>query len=223
MNYIQFSRSYNAAQLQAELTGVLKEEWPLHFNTRDFNGDWRSISLRSVSGESNDIYAHPDGVYKNTAVLERMPYVKEILDSWECEKEAVRLLSLAPGSLIKPHKDPGCGYADGLFRIHIPIVTNRDVYFTIEEEQLHLKAGECWYMDFSATHSIVNNGATARVHLIIDGIRNSWTDQLFGAHGYNLSMKKTHDDATKARMIAELEKMDTETARNLIASLKAEK
>jgi quercetin dioxygenase-like cupin family protein len=179
--------------------------------------------LRSVSGESNDIYAHPDGVYKNTAVLERMPYVKEILDSWECEKESVRLLSLAPGSLIKPHKDPGCGYADGLFRIHIPIVTNPGVFFTIEEEQLHLKAGECWYMDFSATHSIVNNGTTARVHLIIDGIRNCWTDQLFAAHGYNLSAKKTHDDATKAMMIAELEKMDTETARNLIASLKAEK
>jgi quercetin dioxygenase-like cupin family protein len=223
MNYIQFSEFYDIDRLQAELAGVLKEEWPLHFNTRDFNGDWRSISLRSASGESNDIYAHPSNAgYKDTPVLKLMPYVKEILDSWECEKESVRLLSLAPGSLIKPHKDPGCGYADGIFRIHIPIVTNPFVYFTINGMQLHLKAGECWYMDFSTTHSIVNNGDTARVHIIIDGIRNSWTDQLFDAHGYNLGAKKM-DAAVKARMIAELERMDTDTARNLIASLKAEK
>jgi len=221
MNYIQFSASYNVAQLQAELAGVLQEEWPLHFNTRDFNGDWRSISLRSASGESNDIYAHPDAQYKDTPVLTRMPYVKEILDSWACEKESVRLLSLAPGSVINPHKDPGCGYMDGLFRVHIPIITNPAVFFTIDGTQLHLKAGECWYMDFSTTHSIVNNGDTARVHLIIDGIRNSWTDNLFAAHGYDLSPKKM-DAAMKAQMIAELERMDTDTARNLIASLKAE-
>jgi quercetin dioxygenase-like cupin family protein len=222
MNYIQFSESYDVDRLQAELAGVLKEEWPLHFNTRDFNGDWRSISLRSVSGASNDIYAHPDGEYKDTPVLTLMPYIKEMLDSWECEKESVRLLSLAPGSVIKPHKDLGCGYADGIFRIHIPIVTNPLVYFTINDAQLHLKAGECWYMDFSTTHSIVNNGDTARVHLIIDGIRNNWTDQLFAAHGYDLADKKM-DAGVKAQMIAELERMDTDTARNLIASLKAGK
>jgi quercetin dioxygenase-like cupin family protein len=220
MKYIQFSESYDVEKLCAELAGVLKEEWPLHFNTRDYNGDWRSISLRSISGQSNDIVAHPNSTYKNTPVLERMPYIQQILASWECEQEAVRLLSLAPGSVIKPHKDPGCGYSDGQFRIHIPIITNPGVHFTIEDEQLHLAAGECWYLDFSATHSIVNNGSTARVHLIIDGIRNSWTDQLFAAHGY--AEKKGYDAATKAQMIAELERMDTDTARNLIASLKAE-
>ncbi|SFD63636.1 Cupin domain protein [Chitinophaga sp. CF118] len=226
MNYIKFSVSYNENRLCTELEGVLKEKWPLHFNTRDFNGDWRSISLRSASGESNDIYAHANGAYKNTPVLARMPYVKEILDAWNCEKEAIRLLSLAPGSVIKPHKDPGCAYRDGTFRIHIPIITNPGVYFTIADEKLQLLAGECWYMDFSAMHSIVNLGNTSRVHLIMDGIRNSWTDRLFAAHGYNLSEKSTtesYDAATKARMIEELEKMNTEAARNLIAGLKGEK
>lgn len=226
MNYIKFSRSYHTEKLQAELTEVLKEEWPLHFNTKDFNGDWRSISLRSASGQSNDIYAHPDGIYQDTAILGLMPYVREILDSWECEKEAVRLLSLAPGSLIKPHKDQGCNYADGQFRIHIPIVTNPDVYFTIEDEKLHLAPGECWYMNFSATHSIVNAGTTSRVHLIIDGIRNNWTDQHFAGHGYNLIEKPaetTYDEATRNGMIRELEQMNTETARHLIAQLRGEK
>lgn len=187
MNHIKFTQSYDANRLQSELDHVQKQEWPLHFNTRDYNGDWRIISLRSASGASNDITAHPNSVYKDTPALSLMPYIKQILTEWQCEKESVRFLSLAPGSRINPHKDHGCTYDDGQFRIHIPVITNSEVFFTIEEERLHLAAGECWYMNFSKTHSIVNDGATARVHLIIDCIRNSWTDQLFTAHGYKLS------------------------------------
>jgi len=223
MNYIRFSYTYDKDKLSTELKNVLQQDWSLHFNSKDFNGDWRSISLRSATGKSNDIYAQANVGYKDTPVLEMMPYVRGILDGWQCEKEAVRLLSLAPGSEIKPHKDMGCGYSDGNFRIHIPIITNPEVYFTIEDETLHLQAGECWYMDFSKTHSIVNHGHTARVHLIMDCIRNEWTDQLFAAHGFDITRKEpAYDAATKARMIEELEKIDTEAARNIIASLKAE-
>lgn len=222
MNYIRFSYTYDKDKLSTELKDVLQQDWSLHFNSKDFNGDWRSISLRSATGKSNDIYAQANVGYKDTPVLEMMPYVRGILDSWQCEKEAVRLLSLAPGSEIKPHKDMGCGYRDGNFRIHIPIITNPDVYFTVEDETLHLQAGECWYMDFSLTHSIVNHGNTARVHLIMDCIRNEWTDRLFAAQGFDLSEKEpSYDAATKARMIEELEKLDTDVARNIIASLKA--
>ncbi|PSL48036.1 quercetin dioxygenase-like cupin family protein [Chitinophaga niastensis] len=226
MNYIKFAIFYDVKKLCADLDEVLKEEWPAHFNTKDFNGDWRSISLRSASGNSHDIYAHSGETYKNTPALNRMPYAKKIIDSWHCDKESIRLLSLAPGSIIKPHRDPGCAYSDGSFRIHIPVLTNQGVYFTIEEEQLHLKAGECWYIDFSNTHSIVNEGNTSRVHLIIDGIRNEWTDKLFAEHGYQLTEKDlpaSYDAATNARIIEELEKMNTETARDLIAKLKAGK
>lgn len=226
MNYIKFAASYDAAQLNAELQEVLNEEWPPHFNTKDFNGDWRSISLRSASGSSNDIYALPSQTFQNTPVLDKVPYIKQIIDSWHCELEAVRLLALAPGSFIKPHQDPGCGYHDGFFRIHIPIVTNPGVRFTIDGDELHLKAGECWYMDFSRTHSIINEGATTRVHIIIDGIRNEWTDKLFAEHGYDLAekdLKPGYDEATVANMIAELEKMDTDTARDLITGLKTGK
>ncbi|SFO50753.1 Aspartyl/Asparaginyl beta-hydroxylase [Chitinophaga sp. YR627] len=225
MNYIRFSSTYNHQQLCAELENILQQDWPLHFNTRDFNGEWRSISLRSASGNSQDILAHPDAQYQDTPVLAMMPYAKEIIDSWQCEKEAVRLLSLSPGSEIKPHKDPGCGYQDGVFRIHIPIMTNPEVYFMLEEEKLRLQPGECWYMDFSCTHAIVNKGYTARVHLIIDCIRNEWSDQLFAAHGYDIAATRKSpqmDPATRAAMIAELERMDTDTARALIARLKAE-
>ena len=74
-------------------------------------------------------------------------------------------------------------------------------------------------MDFSTTHSIVNDGKSDRVHLIIDGIRNSWTDQLFEQHGYHINDRQ-YDDLTQAGMIAELERMNTDVARAIIVNLK---
>jgi len=218
--HIKFSHNYDPLRMQEELNSCLKHEWPLHFKTSDFEGSWKSISLRSASGAMNDILAHPEiNGYQDTPLLAKTPYIKSIIDSWKCDKEAVRLLSLAPGSRIKPHKDYGCSYKSGFFRIHVPLLTNEGVYFTIGDERLQLQEGECWYMDFSATHSIVNEGRSDRVHLIIDGIRNSWTDELFEQHGYHINDRQ-YDDNTKAGMIAELERMDTDVARAIIANLK---
>lgn len=222
--HIKFNFQYDCKQLQQELDNCLQREWPLHFNSKDFNGDWRSISLRSKSGKANDIYAHAgQGIYQDTPLLTETPYIKEIIDSWKCEKEAIRLLALAPGSIIKPHRDPGCAYKDGVLRIHIPVVTNPGVRFTINNHNLRLLEGECWYMDFSSTHSIVNEGTSTRVHLIIDGIRNDWTDRLFEKHGYKIADEpkaNEFDEETRNKIIAELELQDTDTARSIIASLK---
>lgn len=222
--HLKFPVSYNVDLLQKELKSCFEQEWPKHFNTRDFDGDWRSISLRSASGSSNDIYAHSNNSeYQDTDLLAKTPYIKGILDSWKCDKESIRLLALTPGSIIKPHKDLGCAYKDGSFRIHIPVMTNPGVLFTINDDQLNLKEGECWYMDFSQTHSIVNLGETNRVHLIIDGIRNEWTDRFFEQHGYPISEEsigQVYDDETKAKIIEALELMNTDASRALIATMK---
>lgn len=225
--HIKFALNYDVQRLQQELDSCLEQEWPLHFNTRDFDGTWKSISLRSASGSATDISAHPNlSTYRDTPLLAKTPYIKEILDSWQCEKEIVRLLALSPGSHIKPHRDMGCAYKDGSFRIHIPIVSNPEVYFTIENQQLQLKAGECWYMDFSKTHDIANQGKTTRVHLIIDALRNDWTDRLFEAHDYPVSVdrvKNDYDEDTITKMIAQLTLMNTPTADALIANLRNKK
>ena len=222
--HIKFTFQYDCKQLQQELDYCLQREWPLHFNSQDFNGDWRSISLRSISGNTSDIYAHTgQGAYQDTPLMAESPYIKEIIDSWKCEKETIRLLALSPGSIIKPHRDPGCAYKDGVLRIHIPVVTNSGVKFTVNNEELRLNEGECWYMDFSSTHSIVNEGLSTRVHLIIDAIRNEWTDQLFEKHGYEIAKEpkaNEFDEETRNKIIAELERQDTDVARGIIASLK---
>lgn len=224
LRYIQFNQGYNVTLLKAELSIALQQDWVNHFNKKDYEGSWQSISLRSASGKEQDISANY-GIdkYEDTPLLNRLPYIKSIIEQWKCPKEAIRLLALHPGAEIKPHRDRGCNYKEGVLRIHIPIQTNSRLKFMVGDEQLKLEEGSCWYINFDQTHSIINEGENIRVHLVIDALRNEWTDTLFEANGYHLAEEnqvKAQDRDTTLKMIAELEQMDTPAAKELVAQLK---
>ena len=198
-----------------------------HFNKNDYSGDWTSIALRSQNGEMDNIFALPQGEkkYKDTVLLEKCVYFREIVDSFECEKESIRLLNLKPGSVIKEHTDYNLGYEDGVFRIHIPIATNEGVHFFINSEEVKMLPSECWYGNFNLLHSVRNEGKTDRIHLVMDCIRNDWSDKLFTECGYNFNAEKSafeYSRETKMQMIAQLKLMDTETSRTMVAQLQSE-
>lgn len=218
--------SFDAAMLLNDLSICLQGEWPLHFNTKDYAGNWRSISLRSASGKHDDIYSVPSvSSYTNTSLLDKCPFFMSIINSFQCELETVRLLNLSPGSIIREHRDPGAGYEHGYFRIHIPITTDEGVLFKVGGELLRMNPGECWYADFDMPHSVEHKGTKERIHMVIDGIRNQWSDKLFAESGYDFEeekRRKDYDNVTKAKMIEELSFMNTDVSRALIAQLKAE-
>lgn len=224
MVYHKFSYQFDINKLNFDLHLCLQNEWIKHFNKKDFEGNWTSFSLRSISGKESDILATPNATFLNTPTLEKCTYFKEIIDSFECEKEAVRLLCLYPNSQIKEHKDQSAGYSDGFFRIHIPIQTNENVVFKVNGEKLVMHSGECWYADFNLPHFVENNGETDRIHLVIDCMRNDWSDKLFASIGYDFEKEKSdkYDTKTKLMMIEQLAKMNTETAEKLIIQLKNE-
>jgi hypothetical protein len=216
---IKFDKKYDSTILAAELNSVFNDEWINHFNTKDFNGKWKSIALRSATGNADDIIANYTPVFKDTPLLAKLPYINIILQEWKCEKETVRFMALYPDSEIKPHRDLGCSYTEGNFRLHIPILTNEAVDFVVDGINHKLQPGDCWYMDFSKVHSVKNAGETVRVHLVIDCLRNQWSDELFSEFGYVEEGKRMPVEQVK-EMIAQLESHQTETAENLIAQLK---
>ena len=62
-----------------------------------------------------------------------------------------------------------------------PIVTNDDVDFRLNGTRVVLRAGECWYLRLSAPHSVVNDGPSDRVHLVVDTRVNDWLTRLLEA------------------------------------------
>lgn len=84
------------------------------------------------------------------------------------------LVKLTSGKSIRPHIDVvGFSLVIGR-RIHIPIQTNDDCFFTVGDDRKNLKLGEVWEINNDKKmHSVENFGQTDRIHLIIDWIEES--------------------------------------------------
>lgn len=77
------------------------------------------------------------------------------------------IVKLLPDSDIIPHSDES-NYLGAVRRHHIPLKTNKDVLFHIEDESINMKVGECWEINNSRVHHVTNNSDEDRIHLIID-------------------------------------------------------
>lgn len=224
VRYIKFSLHFDSQHLKEDVQKVMNTNWIAHYNQNDYEGKWTSIALMSITGKSDSIYAFnfDSKEIVATEALELCEYFKEILNSLHFEKAAVRLLNLAAGAQIKPHSDHCLGYEDGYFRLHIPIITNPDLIFILDGQRLIMKEGECWYINANFTHSVVNNGNEDRIHLVIDGIRNDWSDKLFFEnHAENQFQKPVPemDEKTKQQVIEQLKLMNTDVANAMIEKL----
>ena len=219
-NYIKFNTQYDVSKLLAELEICLQKKWVDYFNTARYTGTWNFLPLfnRRNSQETSDSLIF-EVEEKHSVCISQLPYIQSITDFWQCKLDSVRLMALYPESHIKPSQDIGGCYSDGVFRLQIPIKTNENLVFTVEGERLHLSAGECWYIDISKVHEVCNRGTESVVHLIIEGIRNKFTDQIFSDYGMNVNTESNYSEDSKKLMISELNRINTETARDIIKHL----
>jgi len=84
-----------------------------------------------------------------------------------CDFTAIILL-LPAGAKIEPHVDQGRWFRLA-HRIHVPLVTNPDVEFRVGGDCVSMKVGKAYEIDnANKIHAVANNGATDRVHLVVD-------------------------------------------------------
>jgi hypothetical protein len=217
---------FDADLLHADLLKCMKYEFLKNYIPQNYDGKDYILSLRSIEGRLNMVSAMPDNLenYKDTIALEQCHYFQQVIAKFNCQKEAIRLMNLPPGKIINTHTDPDCGYEDGVFRIHIPIMTNDKVYFVLNDQTLSMKAGEVWYTNVNLPHSVANNGQSNRVHLVIDCVRNKWSDKLFKAIGYDFHQERELEESmTKnevLRIIEELEIQNSKESRLFLKQFK---
>jgi hypothetical protein len=126
------------------------------------------------------IYSDPGrSDFVDTAMLAGSPYFRAVLGRFACPPHSVRLMRLAPGSLIKEHHDNDLSFEQGMLRIHIPVLTNDDVDFRLNGSRVAMPAGSSWYLRLSDPHSMANRGSTDRVHLVVEAVVNGWVAALF--------------------------------------------
>lgn len=169
-------------RLAADMAAIASAGWIAHFVTQNYDGDWSVIPLRGPAGARHPIrmiYSDPNCTeFADTPMLAAAPYLREVLAAFACPLLAVRLMRLAPGSLIKEHRDHDLRFEDGTVRIHVPVVTNDGVDFRLNGTRCVMPAGSSWYLRLSDPHSVANRGPSDRVHLVIDATVNGWIEAL---------------------------------------------
>lgn len=162
-----------------------------HYSNYNKDKSWSALSLRGYSSdpsfitkpiEMSDAWQEEnkdkDFHMQDTELFNQFQEVRELLKNYGDKIHRVRFMRLKPGGgELERHTDqvdPDSGGTKGkLARIHFPIKTNDKVEFTVWDtkgnpQKIHMKKGECWFLDTRKPHMAVNGGDEERIHLVVD-------------------------------------------------------
>lgn len=170
--------AFDPARMAADLAQIPEADWIAHFVPDNYEGGWSVIPLRCAAGAVHPILmaaSNPTATeFEDTPWLARAPYLREVLSAFHCPSQSVRLMRLDPNSRIKPHTDFDLSAELGTARLHVPITTNPDVDFRLNDRTVTMEPGSTWYLRLFDEHSVTNRGQSARVHLVIDCTVDAW-------------------------------------------------
>lgn len=165
-------------RLAKDLSSAAEFEYSYAYSNYICGGPWRSCMLWSVGGDTGSglvtEYDH-DRASSKTPCADEVPYLMEVIEHTFdlTHLNFVRLALLSPGSVIIPHKDllelnRISDPQRNAHRVHVPLRTDADCYFTQDNIVYRMKAGEIWFFDSSTEHSAACFSGTDRLHLMLD-------------------------------------------------------
>ena len=160
---LQLPIRFDAERLAAEVNGLPKSAWLPH--PTGYVGN-EAVPLVSPGGTPNDGF---DGPMEPTEALRQCAYIMDLMAELGCVWGRSRLMGLAAGADVPIHIDVHYHWRTHR-RLHIPVITNPGVLFTVNDETVHMEAGDCWLFDSFSLHKVQNKGSERRIHLVLDTV-----------------------------------------------------
>jgi hypothetical protein len=137
---------------------------PVHVQTRSIIFEW--IDDRWQPGQRAEVIHSDCGL---PALTEAVYACAEKLHAPYRDGKIIRLLlaELVPRGKITPHRDGGAGTVL-VHRLHLPVLTNPDVRFFIDDVSHYLEPGVAYEFDNTRRHAVDNDSDQPRVHLMCD-------------------------------------------------------
>lgn len=146
------------------------------------------IMLWAPGGDNGDgiIKHYDDGRASGVTEYGRqLPYLVQIME----ESLSVRHLRFArlaalTSNVLVPHRDyvefdtAAATDKRPAHRLHIPLITFPDCYFSDDNVVFQMAAGEVWFLDVTKVHSAANLSDELRLHLIVDFVDTEDHDEL---------------------------------------------
>ncbi len=180
----RYPMKFDLARLRNELKQLETSEWVRHYDPTQ-PGGWTTIPMRSIGGKTDgpDSIRHgPYPEYRNTPILDSVPYMRAVVESFKCPIGRVRLSKMSAGTVLTAHRDIKDEVASIAFRqvrLHVPITTNEQVAFFIGNEKFYMAPGRLYYADFAKVHYVRNDSTEARVHLFLELKLDDWLMSFF--------------------------------------------
>ena len=159
--FIRLPYRFDAERLAVEVDQFSDGHWMAHPSGLPGNS---AIALISSGGGDNNSF---EGEKRPTPHLDRCPYMRQVMASFNEVLSRSRLMRLEPSAEVSLHVDFNYHWFSRV-RIHIPVITDPRVIFHCGPDRLHMAAGECWIFDSWRRHRVINGGGADRVHLVID-------------------------------------------------------
>jgi hypothetical protein len=154
---------------------------------KDFYLDTRRSSMNAMEHTNTIILRHTESYMRfintgsgevkaeNFLDLALMPKYKSCIDKILLElkkyynfSDYLSLIArLKPKTSVGIHVD-GTDLLSTCHRIHIPLITNKDCLYKIDDTIWHMEKGMIYEIDNMRKHGTENNGSDFRVHLIIN-------------------------------------------------------
>jgi len=152
----------DAARLAAEVEALGGDVWGTTDGRVGVHRVAEALFLRGHAPAEGDLPVD------DRPVLDRLPYVREVLALLGAPPLRCLLARLPAGRRIAPHIDRAPYFAKTL-RIHVPVTTTERVFMLCAGLSYHLRAGEVWALNNSTHHGVWNGDPVqARTHLICD-------------------------------------------------------
>lgn len=155
---------FDVERLKYEVSQFAKEDWRPH--PQGYPGN-TAIALIAAGGDpANDAVKGP---MRPTPLLQRCPYLQQVLGEFGCVLGRTRLMRIAGQGEATAHVDTNYYWLQRV-RIHVPIVTFPEVRFLCGGREVCMAPGEAWLFDTWRRHNVLNPTPHDRIHLVADTV-----------------------------------------------------
>ena len=175
--------------LPIDISGLIEEvsnfdlEWKLdvsrqknktHRNTEMFQLRFIDYLWSTGDGDNSKNINKMKTEISNSCINQIYEYLENIYDGKIVRSEIVKMLK---NTNIRKHVDGG-EFLTVARRIHIPLITNKSVIFSVFNKEINMEVGKWYEINNVLPHSVDNLSDMDRVHLIVDILPNKALDHI---------------------------------------------